>query len=161
MYFDLDGSDIEAVLDSARDLVQNLKAKNIPTDIMSIYLSGKKGLHITIPEKIFGITAPLLHLPVIWGKFSASFDNEHVDDSVYSMGKGRMWRTTGVKRPDNNKYKVQITADELSRLTLEGYNELVSSPRPDFAMPSDNDIEADPALVAFIDAMKTVVRTGT
>lgn len=158
MYFDLDGSDIEAVLDSARDLIQKLKAKNIPTDIMSIYLSGKKGLHITIPEKIFGITAPLLHLPVIWGKFSESFGSEHIDDSVYSMGKGRMWRTTGVKRPDNNKYKVQITAEELSRLTVEGYNELVSSPRPDFAMPSESDIEAEPALVAFIDAMKTVVR---
>lgn len=157
MYFDLDGEDIPAVLDSARDLVKSLEAKGVSKDVMSIYLSGKKGIHLTIPEKVFGIVSPILHLPLIWQKFSNEFPSDHLDLSVYSMKKGRMWRTTGVKRPDNGKYKVQVTAAEIAAMTAEQYDKLTSEPRPDFAMPTE--IQAVPALVSFVDAMKGIVRT--
>ena len=158
MYFDLDGEDIPAVLTSARELVTNLKKNGVPEEAMNIYLSGKKGIHLTISEKLFGITSPLLHLPLIWKKFSERFSSEHLDTGVYSMGKGRMWRCTGVKRPDNNKYKVQITASELDRIDGDKYAELTSEARPDF-ITSTTPVEPVASLAAFVDAMKSVVRT--
>lgn len=157
MYFDLDGTDIPAVLDSARELVSALVMRGIPKDAMSVYLSGKKGIHITIPEKLFGVTSPQHHLPLIWGKFASEFAVSHLDTGVYSMGKGRMWRTTGVKRPDNDKYKVQISQQELAAMTGEKYDVLVSEPRPDFAVSDLFEPVAE--LCSFVDAMKTVVRS--
>lgn len=156
MYFDLDGEDIDKVLSEARNLVDKLAAKGVPKEVLSIYLSGKKGLHITIPEKIFGVTTPIHLLPLIWKKFSEEFPSEYLDKGVYSLGKGRMWRTTGVKRPDNGQYKVQVSLVELQDLDASKYAQISSQPRPDFAAPAA--VEPVTSLVAFVEAMKGVVK---
>lgn len=156
MYFDLDGTDIPAVLDSTRTLIDQLAAKGVKKEVMSIYLSGKKGVHITIPEQVFGVTTAIPYLPKIWEKFFKEFSGEHLDDNVYSMGKGRMWRTTGVKRPDNGKYKVQVSLSEIADMDAESYDRLTSEPRPDFAAPES--IEPVTSLAAFVEAMKPIVR---
>lgn len=156
MYFDLDGTDINAVIDTARDLVKSLEARGVPKEALSVFLSGKKGLHITIPEKIFGVNSPIFHLPLIWGKFSQEFPSEYLDTGVYSMGKGRMWRTTSVQRPDNGKYKVQVSLAELETLDADKYDILTSTQRPEFAEPKG--LKPVTSLAAFVTAMKEVVR---
>ena len=150
-YFDLDGPDIGQVVDSGRDLVSQLiKEHRIPEDAIRVYLSGKKGLHILVHEKVFGLTTPKLFLPHAWLRFAKRFDSPFIDTNVYSLLKGRMWRCCGVQRPDNGKYKVPITLAELKTLTAEGYDELVSQPRPEFAAPDD--FEVVPTLNTFLTA---------
>lgn len=156
MYFDLDGKDIDAVLNEARGLLDELDTWGITLEHTSIYLSGKKGIHITIPSKMFGVTGALLHLPLVWGKFAGKFKGEFIDRGVYSAGKGRMWRCSGVKRPDTGTYKVQVTLEEIRAMDSVKYAELVASPRPDF---SDNhQIYAVPQLESEVKALRVLVR---
>lgn len=137
MYFDLDGPSIGEVLKSAKDLILMMeKDYDIPREILSCYLSGKKGVHITFPQQAFGISSAVKNLPLIYGKFAENFPMEHIDRGVYSMGKGRMWRTEGIKRPDSGTYKVGVSATELIGMTEEEYFERVSSPRPPLAVPT-------------------------
>lgn len=159
MYFDLDGEEIADVIKSAQKLYLSLvDEKEIPEAAIKIFLSGKKGFHFTIDEKVFGITKPRLILPYIWREFAALFDNKHVDRSVYTGLKGRMWRCPNVQRPDNNRYKVQVTRKELMELSTEAeYVHLVSEPRPEFA--STTDFSVVPSLASQVDACAESVKS--
>ncbi len=156
MYFDLDGTDINAVLKDGVDLLNALEEEwGADPKFFSIYLSGKKGIHITIPPELFGIKSARAYLPLIWGKFAERFPQESIDRGVYSMGKGRMWRCTGVKRPDNDAYKIQITASELRSMTADKYHEMVKAPRPDLHIEKP---ELAPQLSAVVPILTTDVR---
>lgn len=158
MYFDLDGDNINEVIVSAQKLYKELtEDRGVPEAAIRIYLSGKKGFHFTIDEKVFGITKPRLTLPYIWGEFAKSFVNEHIDRSVYTGLKGRMWRTCNVRRPDNQRYKVQIDSRELESLrTEEQYVELTSEPRTEFDVAGE--VHTVPKLVSQIDACAESVK---
>lgn len=157
MYFDLDGTDINEVLKEAVNLVDTLKEDwGIDPNLMSIYLSGKKGIHLTIPEKLFGVRSAILHLPYIWKKFAEKFEGKSIDRGVYSTGNGRMWRCSGVKRPDTGTYKVQVSEKELRRLDVDSYAELVSEARPDFSPVVAED--PIPKLESTLSALKILVK---
>jgi hypothetical protein len=158
MYFDLDGSDIAEVIEDAKFLVHQLREiHRVPSNALRIYLSGKKGFHVLISEKTFGLPEKgKLYLPLIYKEFSNKFNLNSLDEVVYSLGKGRMWRCTGIQRPDNGKYKVQITEAELAGLTEESYSQLCSSPRPDFAIQGE--IEEIPELKSFVETTFELVK---
>lgn len=159
MYFDLDSEDINDVIIQAKNLSKDLKKEGISEDAVSYYLSGKKGLHITINPIVFGLTKPVVALPLVWKYFAEKFWDKYpaIDQSVYSLGKGRMWRSCGMERPDNGKYKVQITSDELSRLDEEMYGQLVSYPRPEFQQ--NTELAPVPQLVSFREAAELRAKT--
>lgn len=156
MYFDLDGTDIDGVLDDARSLLDQLKDDwGVESKYLSIFLSGKKGIHITMPAEMFGVTSARPLLPLFWGLFAEKFMQESVDRGVYSLGKGRMWRTTGVKRPDTGTYKVQVTEEELRAMDSEKYHTLVSEPRPDLHVEAPVEVAQ---LAAYIPILREAVR---
>ena len=156
MFFDLDGADIASVITDARRLVSQMEDRfDVDPQSLSIYLSGKKGLHITVSHELFGIKSAKLYLPLVWKRFAQQFDIPSLDMSIYSLKKGRMWRQTGVKRPDNGKYKVQITYEELLNLTDDMYHDIVSEPRRDLPQPPLG--EPLPRLVSFFNSTNTVV----
>ena len=157
MYFDLDGEDISEVLNQARVLVAELVRYGVDPNLLSIYLSGKKGVHITIPEKMFGVTQAVHYLPLIWEKFAAKFSGSCIDRGVYSAGKGRMWRCTQGQRPDTGTYKVQVTNQELQTMTLADYSQLVSAPRPDLKI-DETLIQPVPKLVSEFQAVQPLVK---
>lgn len=131
MYFDFDGTDLDEVLDDVRSVLERLtKRLEIPKDFIHCWLSGQKGVHITIPAQVFGIKTPTKLLPWIWGSIAADFNVSTLDDNVYSCGKGRMWRCEGVARPGTGTFKVGVTFDELMALDADGYATLVADPRP-------------------------------
>lgn len=138
MYFDLDGEDqgaeLEAVIADAKRLVQNLMLDyTLHQQDLRIFLTGGRGLHIEIDPAFFGLTKPQVKLPKIWGAFANRFKSDYIDRSIYSMGRGRMWRVPGMQRT-NGKYKVQISYEELLELkTEEQYDQLCSVPRPALA----------------------------
>ena len=157
MYFDLDGADINAVLGSAKNLISDLRSRyGVPFESMQCYLSGKKGVHITFSEALFGIKSPQLLLPAMYGKFADQFPYEHIDRSVYSSGKGRMWRCENVQRPDSGTYKVAVTAEEMMDLDADSYAELVKHPRPPLVYNEPD--YALPELVSFLKVARDLVR---
>lgn len=156
MYFDLDGEDIDAVLADAVSLLDQLKENwGVDSKYLSLFLSGKKGVHITLPAKLFGVTSSRALLPLVWSKFADKFTQTSVDRGVYSLGKGRMWRTTGVKRPDTGTYKIQVTEAEMRSLNSEQYHELVKTARPDLQVVEPVEI---PQLAANLPTMQAEVR---
>ena len=135
MHFDLDNaSDIPATLKSGRELFEKLQTElGVPAKYISIFLSGKKGLHFTIPESVFGITKPVALLPLVWKYVAERMKVDDLDMGIYSMGRGRMWRNANVERKEHT-YKVPVSAQELENMTEEQYLTLVAAPREEFVV---------------------------
>lgn len=131
MYWDFDGDDLDEVLDDTRELLIWLeKNLDIPEEYIHCWLSGQKGVHVTVPSEVFGIRTPQKILPMVYKEIALSLDLKTLDRSVYSCGRGRMWRCEGVPRPVTNTYKVGVTPAELQEMDSEQYAVLVASPRP-------------------------------
>lgn len=131
MYFDFDGADIDEVLDDVRGVLEHLtKQMEIPKAFIHCWLSGQKGVHITVPAQVFGIKTPTKLLPWIWQGIAETFQADTLDRSVYSCGRGRMWRCEGVARPNTGTFKIGVTYDELMEMDADQYTTLVADPRP-------------------------------
>lgn len=145
MYWDFDGTDLDAVLDDSRTLVKWLQDHlNIPTDYINIWLSGQKGVHVTVPGEIFGVRAPTKLLPWIYREIALSLDLENLDKGVYSAGKGRMWRCEGIPRPGSGTFKVGITLKELESMDAQQYEVLVAAARPPLELQIPDKVLAFP-----------------
>lgn len=145
MYWDFDDADdIDRVLGEANAIIDYLMNKlNIPAEYIHCYLSGGKGVHITVPAQVFGVKKPTHYLPMIYREImltsmiGAGLESPcTVDEGVYSCGRGRMWRCEGVARPGSGTYKVATTPNELSMMDSDEYHAIVASPRPKAATPS-------------------------
>ncbi|MCY1280336.1 hypothetical protein D9M70_291200 [compost metagenome] len=131
MYWDFDGPDLDEVLDDVREVLGWLHDKlEIPKELIHCWLSGQKGVHITVPPQVFGVKAPMRALPYYYREIAASKQVETLDMGVYSCGRGRMWRCEGVPRPKTGTFKVGVSFEELETLDAEQYGTLVASPRP-------------------------------
>lgn len=137
MHFDLDNAnDIPSALKSGRELLHKLVEElDVPVEYISIFLSGKKGLHFTIPETLFGIKRATKALPLIWKYVAESLKVDDLDMSIYSMRCGRMWRNANVQRKEGT-YKVPVTAAELESMDEAQYLSLVAAPRVDLEAPT-------------------------
>lgn len=131
MYFDLDSSDdIDAVLDSSRNLLAKLRTQlGVPDDYIQCWLSGGKGVHFTVHERVFGVKRAVKHLPYIYHEIAKQVSVPHLDMGVYSAGRGRLWRCPGVARPGTGTYKVGVSLDELESMDAETYAVLCAQPR--------------------------------
>lgn len=144
LYFDWDGEgSIQDVLDSVKRFMNKLEDKGFNLNQASWYLSGKKGVHCTIPIACFFEDKSLKSfkqdgfpaLPLIYRNFAAheQLITDHLDQSVYTQGKGRMWRTCNRPRQladGKTTYKVAILPSALRKLDEQGYWDWVSEPRP-------------------------------
>lgn len=134
MFFDFDGPDIDEVLESVRAVLDTLTHKlGISSEFIHCWLSGQKGVHITVPQQVFGVKAPMKALPLIYREIAASFKAPCLDMSVYSAGRGRMWRCENIPRPVTGTFKVGTTVEELQSMDADQYETLVSSARPTLA----------------------------
>ena len=136
LYFDIDNEDINVSIESAQDLVEKLIAQGVDVRDIDIWLSGKKGLHLTISAKVFSNARAYTYLPLIYMDMAQKFFVEGLDMAVYSAKRGRMWRQPNIKRA-NGKYKVPVTYSELKRLTPELYDQHCSEPRQVHREPQD------------------------
>lgn len=130
-YLDIDAKDIQAAIDVIQDVVGKLLKNGVDPEALKIWASGKKGFHLVIPSCVFTDIKEHTDLPVIYRHLAVSLASNAtlIDKSVYSKGRGRMWRIENIKRPDNGKYKVPLLVEETMELTPEKYAELTSEPR--------------------------------
>lgn len=133
MYFDLDNADdIEDVLKSSRLLLDRITEKlGIDSQYIQCWLSGGKGVHMVIPEQLFGVKRATKHLPVIYHELAKQVEVDNLDMGVYSAGKGRLWRCSNIARPGSGKFKVSVTVDELRSMDADDYETTTASARPD------------------------------
>lgn len=129
-YLDFDGANISEVIDDVNLAIEKLTSGwDIPEEFVNVWLSGKKGFHITIDPIVFGLTQKCKQLPYIYGLVAKELgDLESLDMAVYSGGKGRMWRCPNIKR-SNGMYKVPVTIAEVKNMDEETYLELIKEPR--------------------------------
>ena len=131
-YVDFDAEDIEEATEQFKVFLLKLKAMNVDLDMLRLYATGKKGYHIEVPAQMFMGKVPVagvLHLPHIYREMAYGLFVDTLDMNVYSTKRGRQWRCPNVKRADNGKYKVQISAEEALTMTPETYAEVCNSPR--------------------------------
>jgi hypothetical protein len=134
LYWDIDSADLSTAIEQAKKLLTLLKAVpiNLDLNMLQIYLSGKKGLHIMMDSAIFMSKIPhkgTLNLPSIYKEMVwKSLYVDDVDMRVYSARRGRMLRCVNYQREDG-AFKVSISADELFSLDEARYKELCAAPR--------------------------------
>jgi hypothetical protein len=131
---------------------------DIDPHAVSIYLSGGKGFHVTIPAQLFGSEAGDPMLPEIYKKIAADwkerFGLSTLDMSLYSMQKGKMFRIANVRRA-NGMYKVPLTVHELQTTKPEELQKLAERPRE--IEPVEVDIVINEDLTALFRSAKSAV----
>jgi hypothetical protein len=99
---------------------------------MQFFCSGSKGFHAVIPADVFGAEAGDPYLPLIYKKIAAEWASKlslkTLDMSMYCMGKGKMFRIPNVRR-SNGRYKVPLTVDEVTNLSIHELFKLSEAPR--------------------------------
>lgn len=130
-YVDWDAETLEEAIKGFHLFLAKLGEMDVDLRSLRMYATGGRGFHLEIPEQVFmpkvsktGVT----HLPAIYKEMAYELFVETMDMRVYTGRRGRMWRTCGVQR-SNGKYKVPLTVEEATGMTLEMYDDLCSEPR--------------------------------
>lgn len=154
LYFDIDAEDIGVSIKGVQRLVRKLLDVGVPESVLRVWASGKKGFHVLIPQAAFYTGEPLHELPEVYRRMAEALSpTKALDMTVYSGGKGRMWRLENLKREEGT-YKVPLTIEELTGLTAERYAEFVAAPRTGIH-PNLEAVPEVPALKAlFADALQ-------
>jgi len=108
---------------------QNFKY-GIPKNLIRIYYSGKKGLHLVVPAAVLGIV-PSEHLNEYY-KIMAKDFAEHspydtIDLKIYD--RRRLFRMVNSQHQGSGLYKVPISYEELVTLDVEQIREIAKQPR--------------------------------
>lgn len=130
-YLDIDDDNIKASIKSAKAVLKKLTQKfGVADNAIQIWATGKRGFHFLIEMEHFTDPEPTEKLGLVYKYMALQMKlPDNVDMSVYSGGKGRMWRLPNKKRIDNGNYKVPITPAELREMTPEIHDQLVAQPR--------------------------------
>lgn len=155
LYFDIDcKDDIGWALASANELVERLLSIGTPEAGISVFLSGSKGVHILVDERLFSSGRFTRRLPEIYKEMARDLFVSGLDFSVYAGGRGNSFRIPNIERHDGN-YRVPVTLTELKSITAEHYRVLVSAPRsiPQMILP---EVQVPELIALFEEAKKRV-----
>jgi hypothetical protein len=118
LYAEWDGHAPVAVLAELRTCLQVLQVEfDLTAEALRVWHSGGRGYHLTLPAVAIGAAdghpqLPLIYRAMVERLWPASIAPS-LDRSIYSMGKGRMWRLPSRRRPDTGRYKVPLAAREV------------------------------------------------
>lgn len=134
-YIDIDSDEVKKSIKAVLKATGRLINLGVKPNQMGIWASGKKGFHIIVPMPLFCEEESAHKLPMIYGDVARHLSlPEETDLSVYSLGRGRMWRIANKQRLDNQAFKVPLHFSQLATLTPEVYKDLCSAPRPEIAV---------------------------
>lgn len=141
LYIDLDNTDLkdpsketeafEAVREDATKAVSFLSAiMGIDEDMIKIYYSGQKGLHIVVPAIILGIKPmkELNHIfKIVAKEIHKMSKNKTIDTQIYDNA--RLFALPGSRHPQTNRFKIPLTFDELRTLSFSSIKQLSQKKR--------------------------------
>jgi hypothetical protein len=120
-------------------------------EAVRIWHSGSRGPHCTIPAGVFGATAGHPQLPRIYAAMVQRLFPPNVaptiDRSIYSTGKGRMWRLPNRRRSDTGRYKVPLSVRETLHRPYADLDALTVRPRRGIFWPPEEELSPCPGLV--------------
>lgn len=103
---------------------------SIPQDVVDLYFSGSKGIHLIVKKEYLGIQ-PHFNLNQVFRDIAEEIHGvlpfKTMDMKVYD--RRRLWRLPNSKHNKSDLYKVPITIEEFNDCTLEEIKELAKSPR--------------------------------
>lgn len=137
LYLDFDISDIDEGDNFQmvrEDVLKSISALGgifgIAKDMIQIFFSGKKGIHLVVPAEIFGIQ-PHTDLNMIFKSIAVDLNklvsNGTIDTGIYD--RVRLFRVPNSLHPNTGLYKIQITYDELRNRSLDELKVLAREPR--------------------------------
>lgn len=102
----------------------------VDEEMVKIYYSGQKGLHIVVPAKVLGIQPmkDLNHVfKVIAKEIHKMSKYKTIDTGIYDNA--RLFSLPGVKHPVTGRYKIPLTYDELRTLSFKEIKKLAQGKR--------------------------------
>lgn len=118
-YLDWDSKDIKQAVLKVNQVIDKFEKMGVDCNSIAWYASGQKGFHAEVPQLTLMDKLPkggVVGLPLIYKEIVFKLAVDTLDLTIYSQGQGRMWRIPNVQRPDNGKYKVPMTVQELRAL---------------------------------------------
>jgi hypothetical protein len=118
LYWEFDAEDpAQALADLRRGGELLHTAYDCPGEALHIWHSGGRGFHVTIPPLVLGAEAGHPQLPHIYAAMIQVLFPPIVaptlDRSIFSGGRGRMWRLPNRRRSDTGRYKVPLSMREV------------------------------------------------
>jgi predicted transcriptional regulator len=112
-----------------RQFLDRLEREDVPLDALRVYFSGAKGFHVEIPHTLFGGFEPSDQLHV-WERAAALelMNGIPFDSAVYD--KLRLWRLPNTLNAKGQRYKVQLSLQEVRGLSMAEILALAEAPRP-------------------------------
>lgn len=148
-YADIDSGDLTDSIESARTFLTHLDAAGVPPSAYEIYISGSKGFHFYLHNRLYSDGRPLKGLPRLFKAMAMKLYVPGLDFQPYSGGRGNLCRLEGVQREDN-KYKVRVFADEVRSMTADIYKQMATQPRSGVAFtPMRAPAALNPTLAGF------------
>jgi hypothetical protein len=151
-YAEFDAEDTARALVDLRQCVELLHiAYDCALEAPHLWHSGGRGFHLTIPPLVFGAEAGHPQLPWIYACITQQLFPFQVaptlDRSIYSMGRGRMWRLPNLKRTDTSRYKVPLYIREVLYKPYAALEALTLRPRKGIVGPPADELFPCPGLV--------------
>jgi hypothetical protein len=166
LYWEYDAADPAHTLEELRRCVAWLEVEyGCPLEAVRVWHSGRRGFHVTMPATVIGAQAGHPLLPRIYAAMIGQLFPAHLasnlDRSIYSMGKGRMWRLPNRRRLDNGRYKVPLSLREVLHNSYADLEALTRRPRKGVFWPSDEELTPCPGLVQLYQETTAAVEQAT
>jgi hypothetical protein len=116
---------------------------------------------VTIPAAVVGAQTGHPLLPRIYATMIGQLFPPRIapslDRSIYSMGKGRMWRLPNRRRTDNGRYKVPVAIREVLHASYAELEPLSHRPRRGVFWPPEENLPPCPGLVQLYQRLTSAV----
>jgi hypothetical protein len=171
LYAEWDAHDPVAVLAELRTCLQVLQQVlqvefDLAAEALRVWHSGGRGYHLTLPAVAIRAAdghpqLPRIYRAMVERLWPASIAPS-MDRSIYSMGKGRMWRLPSRRRPDTGRYKVPLAAREVLHRLATDLEALTGHPRRGLFWLPEEELYPCAGLVRFYEeARADLERQGT
>lgn len=129
LVFDIDNEQLEEALKDTRKLLHRLSSDfGIPREAITVYFSGAKGFHVYLPASLFGGFEPSPTLPRLHAKLARRLAWPlKVDPSIYE--RQRIFRLVNTINAKTGLFKIYLSQEEISDLSLPVIMEMAKSPR--------------------------------
>jgi hypothetical protein len=166
LYWEFDATERTHALEDLRRIIELLAVEyDCPLEALHVWHSGGRGFHVTIPPIVIGAEAGHPQLPRVYAVMIHQVFPPRVaptlDRSVYSMGRGRMWRLPNRLRADTGRYKVPLTIREVLHKPYAHLEALTYRPRKGIFWPPDAELSPCPELVQLYQETAAAIERAT
>ncbi len=134
----------------------------IPTNMIQVYYSGSKGVHLMVPPEVFGLE-PHLRLNEIYKEIMLDIKryapHDTIDVKIYDNK--RLLRMVNSYNAKGERYKIPLTLEEMNEWSYEEVRQAAMQPRTMQYPPPVKSAQAERVLASKIDLWSKRAETQT